>query len=274
MLKQRVITAVVLTVCFLSVLFFLPWQWFAGFTLVVFGVGAWEWSRLAGITSGFLRALYVVATVLLTVVVVWATDWTANSELMRWFLVAACTWWVFSFFWIQGYPGSALIWGSTSVRMLMGLLVIIPAWVGCYYIRSQPNGEWLILFVVFLVASADIGAFFSGKAFGANKLAPEVSPGKSWEGVWGGLLMAALLGIVFNFAFSGEDWLILMALVIPTALVSIVGDLLESMLKRHSGMKDSSQLLPGHGGVLDRIDGLVAAVPVFSLALIASSWQL
>ncbi len=274
MLKQRVLTALVLAVCFLSILFYLPWQWFAAFTLVVFGLGAWEWSRLAGIKLPLFRVLYTLLTALLTVAIVWVTDWTANGELMRWFLVAACCWWAFSFFWIQGYPGSAIIWGSPIVRMIMGLLVIVPAWVGCYYVRSQPNGEWLILFVVFLVASADIGAFFSGKAFGVKKLAPEVSPGKSWEGVWGGLLMAVVLGVLFNLAFSGKGWFPLVALVVPTALVSIVGDLLESMVKRHSGVKDSSQLLPGHGGVLDRIDGLVAAVPVFALALLASSWQI
>ena len=132
----------------------------------------------------------------------------------------------------------------------------------------------MVLMVVLLVAAADIGAYFTGRAIGRRKLAPEVSPGKSWEGVAGGAVFAVLLAVTFNIILRGDAWLSLFIIVVPTALFSVVGDLLESMVKRYRGVKDSSHLLPGHGGVLDRIDGLVAAAPVFALAFMSSHWRI
>ena len=156
----------------------------------------------------------------------------------------------------------------------MGLLVLVPTAVACIYIRIQPQGAWLILMVVAVVACADIGAYFSGRAFGKHKLAPAVSPGKSWEGFWGGLGCSMLLALVVAHATNGDNWWILLALVIPTSLASVLGDLVESMIKRHRGLKDSSHILPGHGGLMDRLDSLTAAAPVFALGLMLSGWRL
>src|SRR5690606_33988289 len=139
-----------------------------------------------------------------------------------------------------------------AIRLLMGWFVLIPAWVGCIYLRHTPLGAWLVLMLVLIVAAADVGAYFSGRKFGQRKLAPNVSPGKSWEGVWGGLSFALLVGTLYYLAFNGQDWLSLLVVVAPAALVSVVGDLLESMVKRHRGVKDSGRLLPGHGGIFDR----------------------
>lgn len=137
------------------------------------------------------------------------------------------------------------------------------------FIKQQPLGNWLILAVMVLVWGADIGAYFSGKAFGKRKLAPQVSPGKSWEGVYGGLLLSLLITLVVGLVRDASVGQIVLSLLGAALVVfiSVVGDLTESMFKRQSGIKDSSNLLPGHGGVLDRIDSLTAAIPVFAVLL-------
>lgn len=152
---------------------------------------------------------------------------------------------------------------------MIGLLILLPAWQGLVFIKQQPLGNWLIMAVMVLVWGADIGAYFSGKAFGKRKLAPQVSPGKSWEGVYGGLLLslviAAVVGLVAGWSIGQIILGLLGAAVV--VFISVVGDLTESMFKRQAGIKDSSNLLPGHGGVLDRIDSLTAAIPVFAVLL-------
>lgn len=274
MLKQRVITAIIMVAVFACVLSLFPWQAFAVLAAGVFLVGAWEWAPLAGVNSTLGRIAYAVATGAVGAGVSYMTHWQGNAELLHTLLVGACVWWAVALLWIQGYPSSAVLWRATPVRMLMGWLVLIPAWLGCLYLRSQESGAWLIFIVVLAVAAADVGAYFSGRAFGKRKLAASVSPGKSWEGVWGGLCASTLFALVVYFLAGAPYWWVPVVVILPSAMISVVGDLLESMLKRHSGIKDSSQLLPGHGGVLDRIDGLVAAVPVFTLAYLSAGWSL
>ena len=274
MLKQRVITAFIMLLGFLAALFLLPEVGFAFIAAFVFLVGAWEWSNLSNFIRTPSRILVTFTYFIFGLLAGWYTDWGQNHDAMRSVLLVAGAWWAFSLFWIQGYPSSAALWKGSYVRTAMGVLVLIPAWLACLFLRDQVNGAWLILMIVFIVAAADIGAYFSGRTFGRRKLAPKVSPGKSWEGVFGGVLFAVVIGLLFNFMFGGDQWLVLLAILIPTALVSVVGDLLESMVKRYRGVKDSGHILPGHGGVLDRIDGLVAAVPVFTLFLILTSYRL
>ena len=274
MLKQRVITAFAMLFIFLFSLFVLPLEGFTLFICVLFLLGAWEWSNLAGIKSNVGRLLFTLLTFAIALIIAWYSRWSQDMEALQAILLVGCAWWVFSLFWIQGFPSSAIIWGSSIMRALMGWFVLIPAWLACIYLRAENNGAWLILMVVFIIAAADIGAYFTGRAVGKRKLAPNVSPGKSWEGVVGGMVFAVIIGMAFNWVFGRDQWFILLLILIPTALISVIGDLLESMVKRHRGVKDSSQLLPGHGGVLDRIDGLVAAAPVFALALLMTSYQL
>lgn len=158
--------------------------------------------------------------------------------------------------------------------MLIGLLILLPAWKGLLLLKQWPLANWLIVAVMVLVWAADIGAFFFGRAFGKHKLAPKVSPGKSWEGLFGGLLVSLLItaGVGLFRGWSMSE--LSLALVGSTlvVLVSVVGDLAESMFKRQSGLKDSSHLLPGHGGVLDRIDSLTAAIPLFVVILWIAGW--
>lgn len=267
MLKQRVVTASVITILFLSVLLLAPALAFIAFMSLVIILGAWEWANLAGLNTLVQRAIYVVAVVGLGAamwVAVYHFQWLTPEHVLG----LSGVWWAIALLWVQGYPASAVLWRTVPVRLLMGLCVLLPAWLAVYQLRVLADDPYLVLAVVLLVAAADSGAYFFGRAFGRHKLAPNVSPGKSWEGVLGG--MAVVLVIAGGYSLVSGQVTLIQAFVIavPTALVSVLGDLLESMLKRQRGIKDSSQLLPGHGGVLDRIDGLVAAVPVFTLVLL------
>ncbi|WP_268799914.1 phosphatidate cytidylyltransferase [Pseudomonas huanghezhanensis] len=268
MLKQRIITALILLPIALCGFFLLSGGSFALFIGVVVTLGAWEWARLAGFEAQSSRVLYsVVVAVLLFILYL-------VPGLAPWILVAALLWWLVATWLVLTYPDSSEHWSSAVCKLVIGLLILLPAWQGLILIKQWPLGNWLILSVMVLVWGADIGAYFSGKAFGKRKLAPKVSPGKSWEGLYGGLvaslLITAAVGVFRDWSFSQFFFSMIAAAIV--VLISVVGDLTESMFKRKSGIKDSSNLLPGHGGVLDRIDSLTAAIPIFALLLWAADW--
>ncbi|MEJ2288325.1 MAG: acetate uptake transporter [Deinococcales bacterium] len=185
-------------------------------------------------------------------------------------------WWSFALLWVRSYPASAVLWNSRFMRSVMGLLILAPAWLAAIYLLSYPRGGALMVVLVLVVASADIGAYFSGRALGRHKLAPQVSPAKTWEGFWGGLLAVALAAVLLWSLLPVQAAHIglaaVLAVTLTTALASVVGDLSVSMVKRQSGAKDSGSLLPGHGGVLDRLDSLCGAAPVFALGLLLAGW--
>ncbi len=270
MLKTRVITAVILTAVFIGALFFAPSIIFQALVLTMFAAAAWEWSNLAGLSSLPLRLSYSALLVIATAICFWALQ---QFALWQSFFIGATIWWTIALLWVQGYPSSAVFWQSRLARLLLGFLVLIPSAVAVVKIHQSPQGQALVLSLLLIVAAADTGAYFSGKAFGARKLAPNVSPGKSWEGAFGGLLLVAVIAACCGIWLL-DHWYIALAIALPVAMASILGDLLESMLKRHRGIKDSGWILPGHGGVLDRIDGITAAAPVFALGLLASGWVL
>lgn len=275
MLKQRVITAVVITLVFLAALFGLPAGYFSFFLGAVVLIGAWEWANLSGYGALWQRAFYTafILALLSVAAVYFQFKGEANPNLhiesIRHLLLIGCVWWACALLLVQGYPSSAILWGHRLIRLLMGTLVLIPTWVALVYIRQQIHGEWLVLLLILVVALADTGGYFAGRRFGKRKLALAVSPGKTWEGFMGGLAVNILLSVVFAMVV-GMSVTVVMAIVIPTSLASALGDLLESMVKRHEGVKDSGSILPGHGGVLDRVDGITAAAPVFALALLAT----
>ena len=268
MLKQRIITALVLLPLALAGFFLLEGAAFALFIGLVVVLGAWEWARLAGLESQALRLLYAAMVGLLLGLLY------LNPELSLWLLGAATLWWIFATALVLGYPQSSRYWGGSAGRLLIGLLILLPAWQGLMLLKGWPSGNELILAVMLLVWVADIGAYFSGRRFGKHKLAPQVSPGKSWEGLLGGLALSLLLctGVGLWRGWSAAELLMAIVAAALVVLVSVVGDLTESMFKRQSGIKDSSNLLPGHGGVLDRIDSLTAAVPVFAVLLWLLGW--
>jgi phosphatidate cytidylyltransferase len=272
-LKTRIITALILAPIAIGGIFFLPPLGFALFTGAIIAVGAWEWANMSGLTTPVARVVYalMVAAVLYGLL-------NVPAVAVLWL---ALFWWMLSFLLVRNYPDGSERWGGVPARALMGLLVLVPAWVGLNHLRTggfqfgdSANNLLLILYVFCVVWVADIGAYFAGRAFGKAKLAPRVSPGKSWAGVWGGLVAVAIFAIIISVLASASTMQLLLLVVasLITGAVSVLGDLLESMLKRFRGIKDSSQLLPGHGGIMDRIDSLTAAIPVFALMITLMGW--
>ncbi|MCB1614448.1 MAG: phosphatidate cytidylyltransferase, partial [Pseudomonadales bacterium] len=176
--------------------------------------------------------------------------------------------WLLAFSWVLTYPVSTRYWKSRPTMVVLGWLMLLPAWVGLVYLKqARPDGA-LIFLAILVIAIADIGAYFTGRRWGKRKLAVRVSPGKSWEGFWGGftanLVFAFLLSVFLQLAFFKAC--LLMVVLGFASVASVIGDLAESMFKRDAGVKDSGTILPGHGGVLDRIDGWMAAIPILALA--------
>jgi len=271
-LKQRVITGLVMATAVILAIVYLPVSGLMLLLAIVMLIASWEWANLSGFTSYPTQFCYLLFVALLLALLVHfggllsiTTDWLPLRDVIG----AGCLWWAVALLWVKSYPASAVLWRSRWVRGLMGLFTLIPAWLALVYLRSYEAGQALILILVAFVASADIGAYFSGKRWGKAKLAPNVSPGKSWAGFWGGLVASNIFAVAVWYA-CGQPLLELAELlsIAPiVAVVSVLGDLLESMVKRQRGIKDSGKILPGHGGVLDRIDSLTAAAPVFALSL-------
>jgi len=266
--KQRVITAVILVAGFLLLLFNTDPLWFSVAVVPIVMLAGWEWCNLSANKTALGKFFYLLALLLcLAGSALWLNffDSLAVSK-GQYFALLASILWAIIFLWVQGYPSSAILWSAKPLLGILGLLLLTSTWLAIVLIVHQPQGQWLLLLAVAVVALADIGGYVAGNLFGRHKLAPVVSPGKTWEGFFGGLFCQLLLIAMLMLFMPGTVSLsALVLLIIPVSLYSVLGDLFESMLKRHQGVKDSSQILPGHGGVLDRIDGLMAALPLFIL---------
>lgn len=277
MLKQRILTGLVLAPIMIGGIFYLPMMQFMVFIGVITALGAWEWANLSGIQNKLGRVAYT-AVISIILYGLWYFDLDQNSNL----LYVAFAWWLSAFVLVRTHPKFKAIWSGTVPRLLMGLIILLPMWMGFVQIKSYPNSGYLIIFVMFIVWGADVGAYFAGRTFGKHKLAPNVSPGKTWEGVYGGIFTTTLVAFIAGLMLQDtihmdltiKQWSLLFAATFVVTAVSVVGDLVESMMKRHRGIKDSSNLLPGHGGVMDRIDSMTAALPVFALALSILGWNL
>lgn len=259
-LRARVITAAVLIALLLAVLFGLP----ASATVIVLAltvlVGAWEWSGFVAPRRPWVRGTYVL---LIGMALALAWRFSATRAGLELLLEGALLWWFVALAWITLAP-QRVGHGSAAVA---GVCALVPAWVALVRLRLDAvrGAEW-VLFCLLLVWVADIGAYFTGRRFGRIRLAPRISPGKTWEGALGGVLACIPVAVAGSFWFSvplGR----FVVLCLAAAGFSIVGDLTESLLKRFAGVKDSGQLFPGHGGVMDRIDSLTGAAPVLLLGL-------
>jgi len=265
MLKERVITAVVLLVVFAALLGFASVSFFSLVLALIVAASAWEWSRLCGVSHEHAQTVFAIMVGAVTLI-------SLNSSLVD--TSVATVMLVGLLFWlcvpIQLYlkPGLSDITDVSFAWLIVGLLILPIAAIAIQYMRSYaPSASgWLLLYALGVVWVMDIGAYFSGRRFGKRKLAPLISPGKSWEGVYGGLACAFVLyvlALVIGSWPEGIAFKLFIATVFAAA-ASVLGDLFESRMKRAASMKDSSQLLPGHGGVLDRFDGVIAALPVFA----------
>jgi phosphatidate cytidylyltransferase len=260
-LRQRVITAIVLIAGMLVALFLLPTAVGMLALALVFLGGAWEWAGFFGADRRSpLRVGYASAVGAAIALCWWLTD--LAPALLRTIMWISAVWWAVALVWLCRFPTRIPL----GVNVACGFLVLLPAWLALASLLHGVRGvEWL-LFVFVLVWAADIGAFFVGRAVGRVRLAPRVSPGKTWEGVIGGLVTAACAAVAGALWFE-RPMTAFVALCLAAALGSVVGDLTVSMFKRHAGLKDSSDLLPGHGGILDRVDSMMAAAPLFVLGL-------
>jgi len=272
-LRTRVITAVVILLLLLGMLFFAPPLVWAAFVLVVAFLGCWEWSRMSGLGKTGQNAYLLLSGA------IGGALWLVYARASTYFMTAASISFVIAaIFWIAVAP----VWLARKGRpgvvacAIAGWIVMWPTWFAFIVLRDV--SPWLLLAVAAVIWVADIAAYFAGKRFGRHKLAPAVSPGKTWEVVMGALAGVAVYGIALTLVarsqptpisaiFDSAYGVPVVIAMLVLAALSIVGDLLESWMKRGVGLKDSSSLLPGHGGVLDRIDALTSTLPVAALAI-------
>jgi len=266
MLKIRILTALILSCVLLVGLFVLAPRW----TVLAFGavwtMGAWEWAGFGALACAPARLAYACAIALLFLV---SWLWTREPGHLLILLGVACAWWAIAFLWLVLAPE----WHQPRLALLCGVPVLVPAFVALARLETASHGvvrgPQIVLWLLLLVMGADIGAFFAGRRLGRRKLAPRVSPGKTWEGAIGGLCTVVLVAW-FGAVHFGLPRMPCIAFGCAVGIFSIVGDLTESMFKRSAGLKDSGALLPGHGGVLDRIDSVTAAAPLYALGLFGS----
>ncbi len=265
MLKVRILTAAVLACLLLTVLFWLPARWSVLAFGAAFLLGAWEWAGVGGLGGFPARASYALA-IGLCMALAWR--WTADPAHLLMLLRWTCGWWAVAFLWLSFAPASH----RPPLTLCCGVPVLVPAFVALGRLQVAngfASGPQLVLLLLLLVFGADIGAFFAGRRFGRLKLAPRVSPSKTWEGAIGGLFAVAAIAwagaLYFGLPVAGA-----VGFGCAVGLISIVGDLTESMFKRSAGLKDSGNLLPGHGGILDRMDSISAAAPLYALGLFSA----
>jgi phosphatidate cytidylyltransferase len=266
MLRTRVLTGSILGALLLLGLFLLPPFWAVLAFGLVFTIGAWEWAGFGALRKPWARALY---TIIIAIALGLSWRWTDDSSQLIVLLSAACAWWVIAFFWLALAPA----WNRPALTLVCGLAVLAPAFVALARLQISAGGfargPLIVLWLVLMVCAADIGAYFAGRAFGQRKLAPRVSPGKTWEGAVGGLAMVALVA-AGGALYFGLPPLTVIVFGGGVGIFSVIGDLTESMFKRAAALKDSGTLLPGHGGLLDRIDSVTAAAPLYALGLFGS----
>lgn len=273
MLLQRVLTALLLAPFAIAFIVLLPTPGFALVVALLFLAGWWEWTTLASLQGAGQRASVMVLSTL-AFVLLWQARDTALLSVLA---VAGMAWWLLVCLWLRHFAfAAAPTRENRALKLVAGMLVIFPAWSSALLIHGgidhdawwpPASGHWWVLLALLIVWAADIGAYFSGRFFGRRKLAPTISPGKTWAGVYGAFIAGAVVAAAGGrlLGVEGLQLLGLVILSVFTVAASVIGDLLESLLKRHANVKDSGTLFPGHGGLLDRMDSVFAALPVFAV---------
>ncbi len=272
--RTRVIAALVMAPFAIGAILLLPTSWLVMLAALVFLVGLWEWFKLAEIDDTLQRTVLLTANLLLMVLLVWASRGSTDLVPLRLMALVGAGWWLLALLWLRffHFASDHETWARVF-KLAAGTLAVVPAWCALGLIHSsQPSGHIWLFVALAIVWAADSGAYFAGRHFGGRwfagrKLAPRISPNKTLEGLLGGLaagmLVAAAGALLAGAGMAQLPGVLLVA--VFTVLFSVVGDLFESLLKRHVGAKDSGDVIPGHGGVLDRIDGVLAALPIFVL---------
>ena len=276
MTRTRVLAALLMAPLAIAAVLLLPTPWLVAVVAIVFLGALWEWFRLAEIDDPLQRTMLLFANLLLMAALVWGspTDDGGSLVLFKLASMIGVVWWLLAMLWLLHFDFASD--HDTHARVFKlgaGTLAVVPAWCAMGVIHATgPNGHQWLLLALFLVWAADTGAYFAGrtfggKLFGGRKLAPRISPNKTIEGLLGGVVLAVVVALVGAKLIGTNTGALLsvIAVAIVTVLFSVVGDLFESLLKRHINVKDSSNLIPGHGGVLDRVDSVLAALPVFAL---------
>jgi len=265
-MKIRILAALVMLPAVLCAIFYLPTPWLAALAALVFLLGMREWLRLIEVIEGVPCTILMALNLALMALMTWASN--GSLALLHLALLAGAGFWLLALIWLAcprfgAAPGSPV----RMLKLIAATLAIIPAWAALVLLHAADNGPLWLLTALAIVWAADSGAYFVGRAWGRRKLAVSISPNKTVEGMLGGLLAALVvavgMGALAGVALADVGALLLVAAL--AALASVAGDLFESLLKRHAGVKDSGSLIPGHGGVLDRIDGILPALPVFAL---------
>lgn len=266
MLRQRILTALLLAPLVILLILLTPTGVFACLLAAAFLAATWEWTRLAGmhrrLHRGLLLGVFALAFIAL---------WQLRTTPGVWpaLMAAGIVWWLAACVWLRHFAFAASpVPTHRNIKLLAGAFVVLPAWVAALSIhRSEPLGHIWTFLAMLLVWAADTGAYFAGRFFGKRKLAPNISPGKTWAGVYGAFATSAVVATIAGWLLGVHD-LRLIGLIVVTVITvasSIVGDLFESLIKRHASVKDSGALFPGHGGLLDRLDSVFAALPIFAL---------
>jgi phosphatidate cytidylyltransferase len=269
MLKQRLLTAAVLMPIFLAALFLMDELGFSIFLAVILALSLFEWSNLSGIKPLIIKGAYIAAGIVITVVLLY------SGLVGRELFIVVFAFWLLAVYRLSVFAKREHVYktaeGNGPLAWLDGYFVLIPAMLGLQTLKAvDPAAPQLLLIFFFIIWSADTGAYLAGRTWGKHKLAPKISPGKTIEGLVGGLLAAivvAALAAVLMWQLSAEKLLLWLLAVAIVTLFSVVGDLFESIYKRRAGVKDSGKILPGHGGILDRIDSACAAIPPYMLVL-------
>lgn len=267
MLKQRILTALALIPLVLWGVFYCPEPYYKAACALVVAYAAWEWSLLMGLRVRWQRFAFILLMLLLVLL----EEFLEIKTILK----VALFWWGLALIWIINYPRLTQHWANKFILTILGVEVLLPTWIALVVVRDQ-FGPWMLLYLFSIVWAADTGGYFVGRSIGRHKLIPKVSPGKTREGVLGGVVVVQLvaLGFAWFFALPSEQYVAWFGLAFVSSLLSVEGDLLISMLKRKQGLKDTGNILPGHGGLLDRIDSLTAVSPLLTLGLLVLNFKL
>jgi phosphatidate cytidylyltransferase len=273
LLLSRILTAIILLPLAIAGILFLPTNYFALVVALIFVIAAYEWTKISSIGS-FFNVVFI-GLITLFMYFLWIYGITDREQFL-FIIFISVVFWISSTFFIVNFPRYHTIWSlSLALKFLIGFMVLIPSWYAMVLLKNMHtvdlfnlriSGGELLLIMMVMIWAADSGAYFSGKKWGTSKLIPNVSPGKTKQGAYGAIISTCLVTVIFSVIFLTQNMMFNLYIALFTALIvmtSIIGDLFESMYKRNSGIKDSGKILPGHGGVLDRIDSLTSVSPIF-----------